>query len=162
MLAGDIQSRRGSATMGLSRVYPSVFGWTEECSLRRRLGCEVEKRQVEVDCRKKSVSNSQKGSAKTIMSVIVVEVGEGVGMEGQGLAWMYLASTASRAWPRKSTCSAGWGIGNGMETLAGSKHWRTKTGKGRCAAQYPAVGLECVGTCGTRGGWGPGDRQSID
>lgn len=67
--------------MGLSRVYPSVFALAEECSLRRRLGCEVERRKIGVHCRMKSVSNFQRHSAKQIMSVIVVEVGEGVGME---------------------------------------------------------------------------------
>lgn len=67
--------------MGLSRGYPSVLPWAEECSLRRRLGCEVEGRKIDVHCGMESVSNFQGHSAKQIMSVNVVEVGEGVGME---------------------------------------------------------------------------------
>lgn len=67
--------------MGLSHVYPFVFPWAEGCSLRRRLGFEVERRKIGVHCGMKSVSNFQRHSAKQIMNVIVVEVGEGVGME---------------------------------------------------------------------------------
>lgn len=93
------------------------------------------------------------------MSVVVVEVGEG-GWDGkgQGLDRMYLTSTASRAWPRKSTCSAGWGIGYGdlgrrIQTLEDKDRKRAlhRTGTQR-------VGLDCVGTKVPLGGWGPGDK----
>lgn len=78
----------------------------------------------------------------------------------QGLAGMYLTSTASRPWRRKGTCSAGWGIGYG-DQVDGAKHWRTKTRKGRSTARYPAGGPRLGGYLGFWRGWGSG-RQTID
>lgn len=52
----------------------------------------------------------------------------------QGLAGMYLTSTASRPWRRKSTCSAGWG--SGMET---SRRSQTLEDKDKKRALYRTV-----------------------
>lgn len=81
MLAGDIQVKKGICDYGVIALYPSVLWWAEGCSLRRRLCCEVGRRKDGCPLQNGERFQFPEKRHKTFVKVIVVEVGEGVGME---------------------------------------------------------------------------------
>lgn len=60
----EISSREGDLRLWSCHAWVYPFVWAEECSLRRRLGCEVEGRKMECPRQNEEGYNSQRRTTK--------------------------------------------------------------------------------------------------